>query len=1817
MKYYIVLLLAICFSLINAQDKEVSPMKFTYKYGDTTFVNKTFKPELLKQKNFVISTQWEGHPRVLKALLFNYNQGWHPNWGIPPLRDLDSSYKLKHIWDNRNYEYIPGCVFEPTLYIPENKRDELVVRKYDTTLAVWGFSHVKGTILPESQHNDDNYNRLILKKDSLSSYSSDSIVLKNSWMNNLYSYNSGDPNYPSRNGKWMKVSINLRRLNTNEVCNNNDTLLTIKLPYSLKLSNNNYVHNYIKFSQIPSSNIYDTTHLCFFEDRGISLNMTNTSSLPQSIAILNSILPDSIRINRDSFNKDITINAFFNCDGAFNNNPKLRNDILPYIDCLDIEVKYYGKTDIAIDWLRITSPFGDSILVGYYDQEQHNIIQNAINLIEGSNYEIGGFYGGDEVNESGFTCEHHIARMYNYCTVTEGAGGGHFDHYMHNINPMHLWDGANAFWSSKYAPFVHNNWNDIDNGNIKPYYRLNYPGCGLKGNATTFDTLHSCYETDMEIENSTHYIKNSILPWWYYLRQDTIENLQYLNNYNGGYECQGANAYQACLMYVNSLQPWIERGIYLKYYNNFINRIYTDVPWWANQFLTSFWQCYEDFSNQSQKYWAVLNDYGRPCTGEEVRFLISNSIIFGAKGLAYDAYTGYFPKKNEKFGVHDMGFLGDATTFQPNVMAFEDTSSLHNLIYSNDMKNGFDFIPGIDSIYNYTVVTDRDSSAKYLGVKKDRVYVGQLSSKQELFKTHSWIRANDSLLMSLRLMGTYSKGFRIWQSYDTARFSSNPIYNFLKLDNRMIIFNNDSSQTLVSDIGIKTRPIDRTHLVNGVDVPYYEPWDSSFVDVTIHRQKDIDSNKIVFLGIQNRRTDPLVRPMDCILRDASHGINPDTNKVIIGCDTIDPCMKFYSTAEFDLFCDKGGNKVMPDSAYNSYFGRFKVQPSFGDTTYWRDLYWKRLGCRYITIPFNCHQYDENLTYLLTHPNSAYNGTICNKIRISELRDSSALNLNWPWWKRDKWARGIDTVIPKNTSAITLKMLPGEGRMFKLELLLEKYLNDKADPSSIVVASKQGNNYKYSPQSMFYVRQDTNVPYDPNVLDKSAFATFNTNQNNLVVFPITVSGTEHADTVRYHTAYMKRAEGDSLYQVYYRRSVKYHDSLFVINPDTLDNITWEKEICVSKRVYVGGYAPISNAMHPSIVVRKDTNNITKAYIIYAKEALPSAKGRQNYICQTILKMPNDVLDTTNVEGCLVSLLNGELTNEYGTPVINASKNINIVAWADSLYGIRTAQMSPSDVNGSKPAVFADLFWSNANKAKHPAVNVYSTFTGANDCSIVWQEDINLNGKNQIMHARIGLDYSAKAPYEINVLSSANVLNQNQVVNYNSNKKIAWLSYNNDQSSNHTLPVILRSQKTYYLNGTSIPENSLYPDSVFFERVAWTKNSTSNSSLSTMEINISNNWKGNILTPKGIKFNSVDAVNSISGIRKPSITQGIVNDTTENAVISFETSTDSTIYLLGTKYYTCINGFNPSIKETIKGYNTHLSQHKEEYTNGYWRNRLIAQVPIIFGDNQNGMARGSFVDKKKPECFIGYTDSVGKHTINSPIVNGHTVKLNLPYGYTNDTIFGTLFTRLNSDTIYSNWFEVGSNGGLSFNFIGLDTSKIGVILQKNSNNQIYNLPIEPSSGNYSGVNEYYTLLNGQNYNYRLAYIRKDSTTQYTEETYLEGIPIENIGYERTNSSKVINLCSSNSEDITGLTVRVFPNPAEDVIYATAYGNHSDSKLVVRVFSQLGIEIFSITAISGETITINTSQFGSGSYIIKVDENAQYEKSKSATEMFLIYR
>ena len=75
----------------------------------------------------------------------------------------------------------------------------------------------------------------------------------------------------------------------------------------------------------------------------------------------------------------------------------------------------------------------------------------------------------------------------------------------------------------------------------------------------------------------------------------------------------------------------------------------------------------------------------------------------------------------------------------------------------------------------------------------------------------------------------------------------------------------------------------------------------------------------------------------------------------------------------------------------------------------------------------------------------------------------------------------------------------------------------------------------------------------------------------------------------------------------------------------------------------------------------------------------------------------------------------------------------------------------------------------NKAKHPAVNVYSTFTGANDCSIVWQEDINLNGKNQIMHARIGLDYSAKAPYEINVLSSANVLNQNQVVNYNSNKK----------------------------------------------------------------------------------------------------------------------------------------------------------------------------------------------------------------------------------------------------------------------------------------------------------------------------------------------------------------------------------------------------------------------------------------------------------------
>lgn len=444
--------------------------------------------------------------------------------------------------------------------------------------------------------------------------------------------------------------------------------------------------------------------------------------------------------------------------------------------------------------------------------------------------------------------------------------------------------------------------------------------------------------------------------------------------------------------------------------------LYSDKPWWSHNYVVGNWDLHpkQVIINgiPTTKYFAGLGNC-RPQTGEEVRLIQWESLIYGAKGLTYDCWNDSldYERRNKD---RTLGFLNgwDKNKF--------DTAPFDEMLNGNDPMFGVDFIPETDTATMIHKYMDFDSTANHLGVPKDRIYYGRKSPKIEMFKTHSWIRANDNLLMDLRLVSAFSKGFRIWRSADTARYADTIMNKFVKLDDRMIIFDpNDSNKTIVSDFGIKTRPIDRIY--NGE--PYYEPYDSSFFDITLHRFKNDSSltSNSMFIGFLNRRTDPL------IYYDTT-GMQPE-----------DKYMRFLSTAEFQ------------DSCTNN-------------PTWWNQWWWRRLGSRELVIPLNL-------------PNIAYgDGAYLQAKEIGlEKMDSLGVWFDEPYYHR------IDTIIPNNGVLIS-KHLPGQGKI--IEVKKENLFDDTCNICDVVndfeLINFRVHKYYSDPPNCCYeiiLEKESSCPFD--------------------------------------------------------------------------------------------------------------------------------------------------------------------------------------------------------------------------------------------------------------------------------------------------------------------------------------------------------------------------------------------------------------------------------------------------------------------------------------------------------------------------------------------------------------------------------------------------------------------------------------------------------------------------------------------------------------------------------------------------------------------
>ena len=310
------------------------------------------------------------------------------------------------------------------------------------------------------------------------------------------------------------------------------------------------------------------------------------------------------------------------------------------------------------------------------------------------------------------------------------------------------------------------------------------------------------------------------------------------------------------------------------------------------------------------------------------------------------------------------------------------------------------------------------------------------------------------------------------------------------------------------------------------------------------------------------------------------------------------------------------------------------------------------------------------------------------LRITELGKGTSLDNEW--WRQAPFMQTVDTVIGQDRP-LAVKLLPGEGKIFKVQVL----------------------------------RPPTNLK---GKLDWS-------NQSKLIAYPI-FYGTRKTDSIMYHLVYYKPVDDEN--RVFYVRSRP------VWKDSPAENIEWEQEICVSDTIEnLPGEEPELlidlQCQFPSIVVRRDDNNLHKAYIVYSCEGVDnSATGR---IAETILEINNHTVPVRRDTGRVLAIYTTDQYNppNYGNPCINASANGNYYAWNDFFDGVIAAFKGPNDLDFQDTVQlrFSPNFGGFETTFRgQQSMNVYSNIEkGEDNCALAWVEKINVSGISIIDYTRL--------------------------------------------------------------------------------------------------------------------------------------------------------------------------------------------------------------------------------------------------------------------------------------------------------------------------------------------------------------------------------------------------------------------------------------------------------------------------------------------------
>ncbi|MFH1052739.1 MAG: metallophosphoesterase [bacterium] len=915
---------------------------------DTTLINSEH-PDF-DIEGMVFGWQWGGNIHLTRAM--NMNQTHYSDATIDLDEIPDSSYVIRGtdgIWANAgngtNAMQAMGIQYEPALKI--TNPGSFKTREADSADPVFGFRYI---------HDDVGFtDTTIILIDSICS---GEVVLKNIWPGDtketIHRGSSHNTN-PESNGKKFYIDMQVKK---HDIFNNTadgDSVLQVKVKYK---KNGSSTWNDIKFSQIPyGGNLewgtflrYDEKYTSLDEYRGKFRNLIHSDSIPHtdidSIAKFDTTLQDTVmyydttqyhtHIDSSLYVEDkmlpfmcepIMLSGYFVCDG-------LKNPIIidSKNDSLDIEVTYLGNTDIEIDWIRLVTPHARRLLLGEFDSLIVANTQRDLDSLTKNDKGLKAirFYTRDEIGTSFWlACRYYNRLVGNLGTTEEdGAYDSLFRYY---VGAKERWINMGSPGRRVAAPFLYTT--DDDNITFPKYaYGLGL-GPGYNG-INRNDVLTSGYETFI--------CRNGDSTASYAYTMKFLDTIQNLIEYRKKIE----------YMYMkSSFQGYLESVAYRDFVQD-KKFLYSGDIWWHHELLGCNFDTVQDVTVENGLY-IKAGDANRQKTGEEFRSLIMSHILKGAKGLLFD-----------RDRAHD-SFIDDYKCWT-GLMAYGkediiDSVTDNGIIYSDSI--GGDFVinndpNGLDKHIPLSTIADSQH------VSIDRIYVGQKSTRVELKHIIDYCKENENTLMNLQLQAWFGKGYKTWYNQH-GDYNDSILKNFVSLD--------------TADWKLR-----RTAVYDSTLFLTEEPWDSAFFDVTLLRDKRQSMDTVFYIGIQNRRTDPLI--------------------LYPGLD-IEPMiennyMRFLTTAEFYDSCNESKN-------LESYARM-------------RELYLRRLGCREITIPFNF------LNTIKTQ----------NKcmLQIAELGGDLYLQDTSKWfWRSPVYYKYIDTTIWEDKDLV-VRLLPGEGKFLKVTVL---------------------------------------------------------------------------------------------------------------------------------------------------------------------------------------------------------------------------------------------------------------------------------------------------------------------------------------------------------------------------------------------------------------------------------------------------------------------------------------------------------------------------------------------------------------------------------------------------------------------------------------------------------------------------------------------------------------------------------------------------------------------------------------------------------------